>query len=203
MLVVEPKPIEEILGFLDGDLRIFIIGCGGCPVGAEVGGEPKVLAMKGDLESANKEVTGHVVIDFLCNKALTGIHLARHVDELNASDCLLVLSCGVGVQAVANTVDKVAYPAFNTLPLRGAPGVWQSTERCNQCGDCLPYMTGGLCPVTLCAKSLLNGPCGGTNDGKCEVDPTLDCGWYLIYERLKRLKRLDILKRYVFPKNFQ
>lgn len=203
MLVVEPKPIEEILGFLDGDLRIFIIGCGGCPVGAEVGGEPKVLAMKGDLESANKEVTGHVVIDFLCNKALTGIHLARHVDELNASDCLLVLSCGVGVQAVANTVDKVAYPAFNTLSLRGAPGVWQSTERCNQCGDCLLYMTGGLCPVTLCAKSLLNGPCGGTNDGKCEVDPTLDCGWYLIYERLKRLKRLDILKRYVFPKNFQ
>lgn len=203
MLVVEPKPIEEILGFLEGERNIFIVACGGCPVGAEVGGEPKAIEIKAQLEGAGKAVTGHALIEFLCNKALAGLHLSRHLDELNEADCLLVLSCGVGVQAVANTLDKIVYPAFNTLPMRGVPGVWQSTERCNQCGDCLLYLTGGLCPITLCAKSLLNGPCGGTNNGKCEVDPELDCGWYLIYERLKRLSRLDLLRRYVAPKDHQ
>jgi hypothetical protein len=203
MLIVEPKPFEEVLGFLNGDGRIFIAACGGCPVGAEVGGEAKVLETKERLEGERKVVTGYAVIEFLCNKALVGLNLARHIDELDSSDCILVMSCGVGVQAVANTVDKVAYPAFNTLSLRGTPGLWQSTERCNQCGDCLLYITGGLCPITLCAKSLLNGPCGGTNNGKCEVDPELDCGWYLIYQRLKRINRLDLLRRYIPPKDFQ
>lgn len=203
MLIVEPKPIEEVLSFLDGEAGVFIVACNGCPVGAEVGGEPKALEMKAQIEGAGKRVTGLVAIEFLCNKALSGLHLARHISEIDEATCMLVLSCGVGVQAIANTVDKPAYPAFNTLPMRGVPGVWQSTERCNQCGDCLLYLTGGLCPITLCAKSLLNGACGGTNNGKCEVDPQLDCGWYLIYERLKRIGRLDILKRYVPPKDFQ
>lgn len=203
MIVVEPKPMEEVLSFLDGEAGIFIVACNGCPVGAEVGGEPKVHEIREHLEDARKTVTGYALIEFLCNKALVGLHLMRHLDELNDSSSILVLSCGVGVQAVANTVDKVTYPAFNTLPMMGTPGVWQSTERCNQCGDCLLYLTGGLCPITLCSKSLLNGACGGTNNGKCEVDPELDCGWYLIYERLKRLNRLDLLKQYVPPKDFK
>jgi hypothetical protein len=203
MILVEPKPRDEILTFLQDERAVFIVACGGCPVGAEVGGEPKVLEMKELLESNGKKVTGSALIEFLCNKALVGLHLGRHISELDEADCVLVLSCGVGVQAVANTVDKVAYPAFNTLPMRGVAGVWQSTERCNQCGDCLLYLTGGLCPIILCAKSLLNGPCGGTNNGKCEVDKELDCGWYLIYERLKRIGRLDLLRKYVQPKDFQ
>ncbi|HIE08841.1 MAG TPA: 5,10-methylenetetrahydrofolate reductase [Armatimonadetes bacterium] len=201
MLAVERKPMEEILRFLEGERRVFLVACGGCPVGAEVGGEPALAEVEEELKGAGKEVTGRVVVDFLCNKALLGIRLLRHVGEIEEADALLVLSCGVGVQAVANTVDKVAYPAFNTLPLGGTPGVWQSTERCAQCGECVLYLTGGLCPLTLCQKQLLNGPCGGTSDGKCEVDPEIDCGWYLIYERLRKLGRLDILRRYVPPKD--
>jgi len=106
----------------------------------------------------------------------------------------LVLSCGIGVQAVSNVVNKTVRPALNTMSLGGFQGLWPSEERCGQCGDCVLDLTGGICPITRCAKSLLNGPCGGSSNGKCEISKDIDCAWHLIIERLEALGELDRIK---------
>ena len=106
-----------------------------------------------------------------------------------------MVTCGIGVKAVAKMVDLPACPASNTFSSGGMQGRWRSEERCAGCGDCILDLTGGICPITMCSKGLLNGTCGGQHDGKCEVDPERDCGWYLIYQRLKELGKLDNLKK--------
>ena len=201
MLVSELKPWEEVVGYLNGEDKIFIVGCKGCAEVSQTGGEPQVLEMKQKLEQAGKMVTGYTVVDFLCDRALVKLRLKAREDEVMAADSLLVMTCGVGVQATAAVVDKVTHPACNTLNLGGARGEWRGSERCRECGDCLLDITGGICPLTACTKSLINGPCGGAKDGKCEVEPDVrDCGWHLIYERLKKLDRLDRMKEVVPPK---
>ena len=203
MLVSELKLWEEILGYLNGENKIFIVGCKGCAEVCQTGGEPQVLEMKQKLERAGKTVTGCTVVDFLCDKALVKLRLKNREDEVMAADSLLVMTCGIGVQATAAVVDKVTHPACNTLNLGGARGEWRGSERCRECGDCLLDITGGICPLTACSKSLINGSCGGAKDGKCEVEPDIrDCGWHLIYERLKKLNRLDKLKEVVPPKAY-
>jgi hypothetical protein len=203
MLVSEPKPWEEVVGYLNGEDKIFIVGCKGCAEVSQTGGEPQVLEMKQKLEQAGKTVTGYTVVDFLCDRALVILRLKAREDEVMAADSLLVMTCGVGVQATAAVVDKVTHPACNTLNLGGARGEWRGSERCLECGDCLLDLTGGICPLTACTKSLINGPCGGAKDGKCEVEPDVrDCGWHLIYERLKKLDRLDRMKEVVPPKAY-
>ena len=121
--------------------------------------------------------------------------LSHAGDKLKNADSVLALTCGVGVQAVARVVNIVVHPGANTVSLGGMQGLWPSDERCQACGDCALDYTGGICPIAFCAKSLLNGPCGGTKDGKCEVDLDKDCGWQLIYERLEKLGRLENLKK--------
>jgi len=203
MLVSEMKPLEEVLGYLDGEGKVFIVGCKGCAEVCQTGGEPQVLEMKQTLEQQGKTITGYTVIDFLCDKALTKLRLKAHEDEVMAADSLLVMTCGIGVQATAAVVDKVVHPACNTINLGGARGEWRGSERCRECGDCLLDMTGGICPLTACSKSLINGPCGGAKNGKCEVEPEVrDCGWHLIYERLKKLNRLDKMREVLPPKAY-
>ena len=202
MLVSEEKPIEEVLESVKEDKSIFLIGCGGCSEALGNSDLEKLRELRGKLEEAGKQVTGTIKIDFLCNKALVGHRLLRHIAEIDDADSLLVSSCGIGVQAVAATVDKMTRPALNTVSVSRYQGVWPSEERCRQCGECLLEYTGGICPLTACAKQLLNGPCGGSNEGMCEVEPDRECGWYNIYERLRKLGRLDLLYRYVEPKKF-
>jgi len=203
MLVSELKPWEEILGYLDGESKVFIVGCKGCAEVCQTGGEAQVLEMKQKLEQQGKTVTGYTVVDFLCDRALVKLRLRALEEEVMAADSLLVMTCGVGVQATAAVVNKVAHPACNTMNLGGARGEWRGTERCRECGDCLLDITGGICPLTACSKGLINGPCGGAKDGKCEVEPDVrDCGWHLIYQRLKKLNRLDKMKTIVAPKNY-
>jgi ferredoxin len=203
MLVSELKPWEEILGYLDGESKVFIVGCKGCAEVCQTGGEAQVLEMKQKLEQQGKTVTGYTVVDFLCDRALVKLRLKALEEEVMAADSLLVMTCGVGVQATAAVVDKVTHPACNTMNLGGARGEWRGSERCRECGDCLLDITGGICPLTACSKWLINGPCGGAKDGKCEVEPDVrDCGWHLIYQRLKKLNRLDKMKTIVPPKNY-
>jgi hypothetical protein len=195
------KPLEEILDSLGTEKKIFIVGCKGCAEVSQTGGEQQVLEMKQNLEQAGKEVTGTTVIDFLCDKSLVKLRLMTHDGEVTDADSLLVMTCGIGIQATAAVVDKVTHPACNTMSVGGATGTWRGSERCGECGDCLLDFTGGICPVTACSKSLINGICGGMKDGRCEVEPDVrDCGWYLIYERLKKLNRLDKMKEIVPPK---
>jgi len=201
MIFTENKPIDEILESLGEEKDIFLLACNGCAEVCETGGEKALSAIKVELEKAGKNVIGTVLVDFLCNKVLVATRLAREMDKLKQADSILVMTCGVGVQAVSKIVDMVVHPAANTVSLGGLQGLWPSDERCQACGDCALDYTGGICPVTSCAKELLNGPCGGAQDGKCEVDPERDCGWLKIYERLEKIGRLENLKKVYKPRD--
>jgi len=203
MLISELKPMAEILTCLEGENSVFIVGCKGCAEVCKTGGEAEVAEMKQQLEQEGKVITGSAVVDFLCDKALVKLRLLPHERDILAADSLLIMTCGVGVQATAAVVDKATHPACNTINQGGARGEWRGSERCRECGDCLLDITGGICPLTACSKSLINGQCGGTKDGRCEVEPDVrECGWHLIYERLKKLDKLDNLKKIVTPKAF-
>jgi len=204
MNATEPKPMEEILESLSDAAGVFIVGCTGCPVGCETGGQKWLDEMASALTGAGKTVTGGCLIELLCNKALVGIKLGRFAEKLLAADAVLVGACGVGVQAVGNMAARRAVPAMNTICLGQTQGLWPGEERCAECGECLLAYTGGLCPITLCAKGLVNGQCGGTgDDGSCEVSPDHPCGWKLIYDRLKELGRLDDLRRLNSPRDYR
>jgi len=202
MLISEQKPLEEILSYLEGDKNIFIIGCKGCAEGWGSGGEKQVAEMKGTLQERGKAVSGSVVVDMLCDSALTKLTLRAHKSEVAAADSILVLTDGAGVQTVAEVVDKVVHPGCNTLSSGGGHAEWKQAERCLECGDCVLEFTGGICPIARCSKLLLNGPCGGSQGGKCEVDPGIPCVWQQIVDRLAKLGQLDKLERLVPPKNW-
>ena len=195
MIVSVPKPMDKIMESLSEAQRVFVVTCGGCPVGCKSGGEERAVELAKALSESDREVTGSTMIDFLCNKTLVGTRLGHHLAELKNTQAVLVISCGVGVQATAHMIDLPVVPANDTLFSQGMQGLWPSEERCAGCGDCVLHLTGGICPITTCTKSLLNGMCGGQRDGKCEVDSDRDCGWYLIYNRLKELGRLDNLRK--------
>jgi hypothetical protein len=202
MLISEQKPYEEILGYLDGDKNIFLIGCKGCAEGWGSGGEKQVTEMGKSLQEQGKTIAGSVVVDMLCDSALTRLKLRTYKNEIAAADSILVLTDGAGVQTVAELVDKVVHPGCNTLSSGGAHAEWKEAERCLECGDCMLEFTGGICPIARCSKHLLNGPCGGSQDGKCEVDPDIPCVWQQIIDRLTSLGQLDKLERLVTPKNW-
>jgi ferredoxin len=201
MLFTQNKPTEEVVESLGKEKNIFLLVCNGCAEACETGGEKALSTMKAELEKAGKNIASTALVDFLCNKVLVATRLAREMDKIKQVDSILVLSCGVGVQAVSKVVNKVIHPAANTVSLGGLQGLWPSDERCQACGDCALDYTGGICPITFCAKSLLNGPCGGAQDGKCEVDSEKDCGWQLIYERLQMVGRLENFKKIRTPRD--
>jgi len=195
MIISELKPWSEILSYLKDEGKIFLVGCKGCAETCHTGGEAEVLEMKRRLEQEGKIITGFSIIDLLCDKALARMRLTPHQIEVKAADSMLIMSCGIGVQAVSALINKVTHPACNTINLGGVQGEWRGDERCQQCGDCVLDLTGGICPLSVCPKGLLNGPCGGSKNGRCEVEPEVrECGWHLIYERLKKLGRLDKMK---------
>ena len=197
MILSEHKPLEDILGYLEGEKKVFILGCNGCAQSSGSGGPVQVEEMKKKLEEAGFTVTGTKVIEFLCEKALVKSGLRGRVDQVAAADSILVMTCGIGVQAVAAAVNKVCHPACNTVNLGGSRGEWRGSERCYECGQCLLDYTGGICPLTACTKSLVSGACGGASEGKCEISPEHDCGWELIYNRLKAKNQLDKLSTLV------
>ena len=199
MILSEPKPWQDIEQYLDGESNIFILGCSGCAQSSGTGGPVQVAEMKDKLEAAGKTVTGTMVVDFLCEKALVRSRLRGRTGQLAASDSILIMTCGIGVQAVAAVTDRVCHPACNTVNLGGSRGEWKGSERCQECGQCLLDYTGGICPLTACTKSLVNGACGGAAKGKCELDPQRDCGWELIYDRLKAKGQLDRIKTLITP----
>jgi hypothetical protein len=202
MLISEQKPLEEILNYLEGDKSIFLIGCKGCAEGWGSGGEKQVAEMKNTLQEQGKAVSGSVVVDMLCDSALIKLKLRAYKKEIAAADSILVLTDGAGVQTVAELVNKVVHPGCNTLSSGGAHAEWKEAERCLECGDCMLEFTGGLCPIARCSKHLLNGPCGGSQDGKCEVDPDIPCVWQQIVDHLAKLGQLDKLERLLTPKNW-
>lgn len=203
MILSELKPWEEIMGYLAQAGSIFLVGCSGCAEASGTGGPAQLASVQARLEQAGKKVAGSASIDFLCQKALVRSRLRAKGRAVLAADAFLVLSCGIGVQAVAAVVNKPCHPGCNTISLGGIRGKWPGSERCQECGDCVLHYTGGICPLTACTKGLLNGACGGASGGKCEADKTRDCGWELIYHRLQQLGRLDNLKVFLPPKDYR
>jgi len=194
--ITKQKPLEEILPSLGKGKKVYIIGCGTCATICHTGGKAEVLEMKEKLEAEGKKVTGWMVIPTACDE-LTREALAENAEAIEQADAILVMSCAFGVQTVTMYSDKAVYPALNTLFVGKEETPGHFIEVCMQCGNCVLATTVGICPLVRCAKSLLNGPCGGSVDGKCEVSPDTPCAWQLIYDRLKALGQLDKMEEIV------
>jgi len=201
LIVFEQKPFEEILGYLVHDEKVFVLRCKGCAKANQAGGEADVTEMKKKLEGRGIDITGSTIRGLLCVKAKS-ILSELNKDLVNTSS-ILVMACGLGVQSLAEVTDKVVHPACNSMPDRESMERGKREHRCGTCGDCVLEFTGGICPLTACSKGLLNGPCGGTSNGKCEVSKEMDCGWMLIYDRMKKLDRLGVLKSFLESKDYR
>jgi hypothetical protein len=200
------KPIEEIVAQVRPDERVFVVGCGNCAAKCHSGGEPETRDMAERLSKRGVDVAGWACTDggvSLCKLAVTRKILNdEHQAETEQADSYLILACGQGIHTVLDATEgSLVHPGCDTIFGGETVNDELVTEYCSLCGECVVEHTGGLCPVTLCAKSLLNGPCGGAIDGKCEVDRNRDCGWQLIYDRLKALGRLEDMEIYRPPKN--
>lgn len=198
MLITQLKSKEIIQSLVHG--KVFVINCHGCK---EVSfPEAEALELVKELaESGN--LAGTMTTDYICNPENMKLRLEKHMDKIEKADMVLVLSCGVGVQTVAEYLEgKKVCAACDTYPLPGYQGVTPLEHDCDQCGECYLNLTGGICPITACSKSLVNGQCGGSKNGKCEVDPDMECGWERIHRRLEQLGRLDVLKCPTQIRNF-
>jgi len=192
--ITAQKPFDEIKTALGEAEKIYLVGCGTCATMCHTGGKSAVLDMKDKLEAIGKKVTGWMVIPTACDE-LTRDALSESAKDIEAADCILVMACAFGVQTVTLYLDnKPVYPALNTLFIGREESPGYFTEVCMQCGSCVLAQTAGICPLVRCAKSLLNGPCGGSVDGKCEIDPDTSCAWQMIYDRLAALGQLDKLE---------
>jgi ferredoxin len=200
--ITRQKPLEEVKEALTSFDRPFIVGCGTCTTMTRTGGIDQVLAMKEQLQKLDKWVSGWTVIPTACDE-MTEVAMKENAQAIKHASCVLAMTCALGVQRMGQYIPQPIIPALDTLfiAIEESPGYFR--EACAQCGQCILGETAGICPVTACHKGLVNGPCGGTNNGKCEVDKNMDCAWTLIYQRLESQSRLDLMRRYRPPRNFQ
>lgn len=192
MLMTVIKSREEIISQVKGN--VFVITCYGCKEinisEAEQAAEEMFAHFRG-----NERLIGICNADYICNPEYFHARLDKHASDIERADTVLVFSCGVGVQTIAQHFpNKRVCAACDTYALPGFQGVTPLEHDCKQCGQCYLNITGGICPITACSKSLVNGQCGGAKNGMCEVDPTMECGWERIQRRLAQIGRLDVLK---------
>jgi len=204
MIVAERKSIPELVGILQAHKRILVLGCGTCVTVCLAGGEREVSIISSALRIAGKVKGLTFKIDELTiERQCDNVFIEQAAEAIEKSEAVLSLGCGAGVQAIAERyVNKPVYAGLNTkfLGILEERGVW--TEKCAACGACVLHEYGGICPVTRCAKHILNGPCGGSREDRCEVRPDRPCAWQLIYQRLKAIGQLDRLKQIELPKNW-
>ena len=209
MIVAEQKPIDEIIASLYGFKKIVIASCGTCVTVCMSGGEKEAHVLRGLLEAAARDNNNNLNGDF----SVSVVNLKRQCDdefiddlenELLDGDVILSMACGVGVQFLAGKyTEKIVLPALNTSFYGAAKELGSWTELCAGCGNCLLEKTGGICPIARCSKSILNGPCGGSQNAKCEIDSEIDCAWQLIYDKLAALGRLDRLTEIFQPRDWR
>ncbi|MCL4370237.1 MAG: methylenetetrahydrofolate reductase C-terminal domain-containing protein [Chloroflexi bacterium] len=204
MIVAKQKSLDKLVDMIQRHKRVLLVGCATCVAECAAGGEREVselgpalrmaLRLRGrDTEVLEKTIERQCELEFVDNIS----------DTVEECDAVLSAGCGIGAQIVAERFQPVpVYPALDTtfLGVREQPGVW--SERCAACGECVLDRTGGICPIIRCSKGLLNGPCGGSHDGKCEISDDVECGWALIVERLRAMDRLDELDEYQPPKDW-
>jgi ferredoxin len=193
MIVAERKPIEEIMEFIRGCNKVLLLGCNECVTVCYAGGKKEVEILASALSMAFKKEGKDIEIkEVTLERQCDHEYLEEIRGIIDEYDAVVSLACGVGVQFLAEKYLQIpVFPGVNTLFMGVTEdrGVW--SERCQGCGQCILGQTAGICPISRCAKRLLNGPCGGSTKGKCEINPELDCAWQLIIDRLKELGRLD------------
>jgi ferredoxin len=204
MIVAEQKPITEIVKLLGDAKKVLVEGCGTCVTVCFAGGEKEVGILASALRMMSK-LEGHPmeVDEITVQRQCEWEYIDPLKEKLKEYDAILSLACGIGVQAMNERFpDSITLPGLNTtfLGLSEEQGVW--TERCQACGDCILGITGGVCPIARCSKQLLNGPCGGSQNGVCEIDPDVPCAWQLIWERAEKLGKIDNLLEIQPPKNW-
>ena len=204
MIVAERKPFDQIWESVKDFKSLLILGCGECVSVCEAGGEKEVgllaseLRMKSQLEGKNIKIAEKTV-ERQCDKE----YLEAIASMAKEYDAVMSMACGAGVQFSAEVLEPMKLiPALNTrfIGVTEQEGNW--AERCRACGNCIIANYGGICPMTICAKSLVNGPCGGSKNGKCEAGQEKDCAWVLIYNRLKKQNRLDLLRPVAAVKDY-
>lgn len=202
MIISEQKPKEEILKALSQYKNVFIIGCGDCATTCQVGGEKETAVMVKFLTKNGKNITGTEIVETGCDERLVKKCLNHNSQKIKKSEAILALSCGAGVQTISDSIDIPVLTGTNSLFIAKMKNLRNFSQKCETCGDCLLNIYGGICPITQCAKSILNGPCGGAKDGKCEVDTEVDCAWVLIFERLKKQNRLKDINQIRLPRDY-
>jgi ferredoxin len=205
MIIAEQKTLNDVIKMLEGHKNVLVMGCRSCVAVCLAGGEKEVgilaesLRLHSDLAGKDWNVE-EITLERACEKEW----VEEMASAMEGQDVVISLACGVGAQVIhENYPIVIVVPGVNTVSM-GAPeeqGIYR--EKCAGCGDCVLHLTGGVCPVARCSKSLMNGPCGGSQNGKCEIDPDTPCGWDLIYRSLKQLGRLDLMEAVIPPKNWR
>lgn len=205
MITAERKPMEEIIEYMKPYSRILLVGCNECVTVCAAGGRKEVGILSSALQIAfmksgkTLEIKG-LTLERQCEPE----YVEELVSYIDQAEAVLSMACGCGVQEVARRFkEKPVFPALNTKFMGASErqGVW--AERCQGCGDCLLGITGGICPIARCSKRLLNGPCGGSSNGKCEISPDVDCAWQLIWDRLKSLGMEDRYEEIIEAKDWR
>ncbi len=204
MIIAEQKPLQEIKSFISAAERVLIVGCGTCVTVCFAGGSKEVAILGSALRMATKlDGNGKVIDEVTVQRQCEWEYIEPLETQLANYDLVLSLGCGIGVQTLAERFPtKRVVPGLNTafLGLPVEQGVWE--ERCQACGNCILHLTGGICPIARCSKQLLNGPCGGSQAGECEINPEVPCAWQLIWERMNALGLQDQLLQILPPKDW-
>ena len=197
MIVAKRKPFDEIMDLVKDCKKVLVVGCGTCVAVCLTGGEKEVAVLATELDMGRKLADkplelGSITLERQCDRE----YLEKLDGMVDQYDALISMACGVGIQFLAERFpNKPVFPAVDTCGLAVNQDVGWYEERCRSCGRCVLGLTGGICPVTMCAKGLYNGPCGGTNKGSCEISADQPCAWHMIYERLKAQGRLDCIRK--------
>jgi ferredoxin len=200
MIVTKQKDPQKIEGMMQPFKKIFVVGCGSCATSCQTGGEEQVNAIK---QKYGEKIIGTAMIEEPCDLRLNRRDLKEHKNKIKEADAILVMSCGSGVQTVGDYTNKIVLPALDTLFIGETERLGKFQETCQACGECILDETGGVCPITRCAKSLLNGPCGGQVKGKCEVGKyENDCAWVNIWKKLKDQNRVELYTNFRPPKDW-
>ncbi|MBW1913451.1 MAG: methylenetetrahydrofolate reductase C-terminal domain-containing protein [Deltaproteobacteria bacterium] len=204
MIVGKQKTLEEIWDIIKDCKKILVFGCNTCVAVCHEGGNKEaevlgsILRMKSKQEGSDTEIT-----DSGIERQCEHEYFEQAAEAIESADAILSIACGAGIQFLGEKFPhKIILPGLNTtfIGVVDAPG--EFSERCLMCGDCILHLTGGICPITRCSKSIMNGPCGGSHDGLCEIAPDVPCAWHLIYERLEKQGRLDLMTEFIPFKNW-
>jgi ferredoxin len=203
MIVAEPKPVSEILDMVKDAGRVLVVGCKGCVTVCNVGGAKEAAVLASTLRIARRNDKSFIADSHTLERQCDPEYINELEGIIESYDAVVSLACGVGPQFIAERYPSIrVFPGVNTKFMGGAVehGVW--SERCAGCGTCVVHHFGGVCPIARCSKSLMNGPCGGSTNGKCEVSKDVDCIWDIIVKKMMEQNRMDELLEFKPPKSW-